>query len=86
MPLLLHFKDNNKKNYRKENIQFLCYNCYYLSIGDLFTNKQIEGIEDHKPVNQGEVDWEVDEYTKQRLEELGLGDINDDEYDIISRV
>ena len=86
MPLLLHFKDNNKKNYRKENIQFLCYNCYYSSIGDLFTNKQIEGIEDHKPVNQGEVDWEVDEYTKQRLEELGLGDINDDEYDIISRV
>ena len=86
MPLLLHFKDNNKKNYRKENIQFLCYNCYYLSIGDLFTNKQIEGIEDHKPVNQGEVDWEVDDYTKQRLEELGLGDIDDDEYDIISRI
>ena len=86
MPLLLHFKDNNKKNYRKENIQILCYNCYYLSIGDLFTNKQIEGIEDHKPVNQGEVDWEVDDYTKQRLEELGLGDIDDDEYDIISRV
>tara|TARA_Y100001980_G_C14538856_1_gene316156 strand:+ start:1307 stop:1939 length:633 start_codon:yes stop_codon:yes gene_type:complete len=86
MPLLLHFKDNNKKNYRKENIQFLCYNCYYLSIGDLFTNKQIEGIEDHKPVNQGEVDWEVDDYTKQRLEELGLGDVDDDEYDIISRI
>ena len=86
MPLLLHFKDGNKKNYRKENIQFLCYNCYYLSIGDLFTNKQIEGIEDHKPVNQSEVDWEVDDYTKQRLEELGLGDIDDDEYDIISRV
>jgi len=86
MPLLLHFKDNNKKNYRKENIQFLCYNCYYLSIGDLFTTKQIEGIEDHKPVSQGEVDWEIDDYTKQRLEELGLGDIDDnDEYDIISR-
>lgn len=86
MPLLLHFKDGNKKNYRKENIQFLCYNCYYLSIGDLFTNKQIEGIEDHKPVNQSEVDWEIDDYTKQRLEELGLGDFDDDEYDIISRI
>ena len=85
MPLLLHFKDNNKKNYRIENIQFLCYNCYYLSIGDLFTTKQIEGIEDHKPVSQSEVYWEVDDYTKQRLEELGLGDIDDDEYDIISR-
>ena len=88
MPLLLHFKDGNKKNYRKENIQFLCYNCYYLSIGDLFTDKQIEGIEDHKPVNQGEVDWEVDDYTKQRLKELGLGDIEEDkdDFDIISRL
>ena len=32
IPLLLHFKDNNKKNYRKENIEFLCYNCYFLTI------------------------------------------------------
>tara|TARA_R110001592_G_C13148506_1_gene747961 strand:+ start:1365 stop:1997 length:633 start_codon:yes stop_codon:yes gene_type:complete len=86
MPLLLHFKDNNKKNYRKENIQFLCYNCYYLSIGDLFSNKQIEGIEDHKPSYQSEVDWEIDDYTKQRLEELGLGDVDEDDYDIISRI
>ena len=79
IPLLLHFKDGNKKNYRKENIEFLCYNCYFLTIGDVFDNKQIEGIEDHKPVNQGQVDWELDDYTKQRLKELGLG--GDDEND-----
>jgi hypothetical protein len=48
IPLILHFKDKNKKNYRKENIEFLCYNCYYLTIGDVFTDKQIENIEDHK--------------------------------------
>ena len=79
IPILLHFKDNNKKNYRKENIEFLCYNCYYLSVGDIFNDKQIEGIEDHKPVNSGEVDWELDPYTEQRLKELGLG--NDDKND-----
>ena len=87
IPILLNFKDGNKKNYKKDNIQFLCYNCYYLSIGDLFTNKQIESIEDHKPVSKGEVDWELDDYQAQRLKELGLGnDDEDDDYDIISRI
>mgnify|MGYP000997357075 CR=1 FL=1 len=85
IPLLLHFKDKNKKNYRKENIEFLCYNCYFLTIGDIFSEKQVQNIEDHKPVNQGQVDWDVDDYHLQRLKELGLDDINDDEYDIVAR-
>ncbi len=85
IPLLLHFKDKNKKNYRKDNIEFLCYNCYYLSVGDIFNEKQIEGIEDHKPVSSGEVDWELDHYTEQRLKELGLGDNDkDDDMDIVA--
>tara|TARA_B110000858_G_scaffold146615_1_gene166599 strand:- start:76 stop:717 length:642 start_codon:yes stop_codon:yes gene_type:complete len=88
IPLLLHFKDKNKKNYRKENTEFLCYNCYYLYQGDIFDNKQIENIEDHKPLNSSEVDWELDPYTKQRLEELGLGDDEDkdDGLDLVAYV
>jgi len=85
MPLLLHFKDNNKKNYRKENIELLCYNHYFLTVGDIFTNKQIKGIEDHKPVNQSTVEWELDDYQLQQLEKLGLSDTkNEDDY--ISRI
>ena len=86
MPLLLHFKDNNKKNYKLDNIELLCYNHYFLTVGDIFTNKQIEGIEDHKPVNQGKVEWEVDDYHLQRLKELGLDANNKDELNIISRI
>jgi len=71
-PLILHFKDNNKQHYRLDNMEMLCYNCYYLMVGDIFSGKQLEGLEDHKPMNQSEVDWELDEYTKQRLLELGL--------------
>ena len=85
MPLLLNFKDNNKKNYRKENIELLCYNHYFLTVGDIFTDKQIKGIEDHKPVNQSEVKWELDDYQLKQLEKLGLGDIKDEE-DYISRM
>jgi hypothetical protein len=86
MPLLLHFKDNNKKNYRKENIELLCYNHYFLTVGDIFTGKQIQGIEDHKPVNQGSVEWEMDDYQRQRLIELGVEEKEDDGLDIISRL
>lgn len=87
MPLLLHFKDNNKKNYQLDNIEMLCYNHYFLTVGDIFTNKQIEGIEDHKPVNQGKVEWEVDDYHLQRLKELGLDDEDeDDPNQYISRI
>ena len=86
MPLLLHFKDGNKKNYRKENIELLCYNHYFLTVGDIFTEKQVKKIEDHVPVNQGEVEWELDDYQKQRLIELGLEKEDDDNLNIISRL
>ena len=86
IPLILHFKDKNKKNYRKENIEFLCYNCYYLTIGDVFTDKQIEGIEDHKPLSKSEVNWKIDDYTAQGLKELGLGEDEDDGLDLLSYV
>ena len=84
IPLILHFKDKNKQNYRKENIELLCYNCYFLTIGDIFNDKQIQGLEDHKPVNNSEVNWELDDYQKQRLKELGLGDEPEEDY--ISRI
>ena len=87
-PLILHFKDNNKQHYRLDNMEMLCYNCYYLMVGDIFSGKQIEGLEDHKPMNQSEVDWELDEYTKQRLLELGLEkpESIDDGSEFISRI
>ena len=86
IPLLLNFKDNNKKNYRKENIELLCYNHYFLTVGDIFTDKQIKGIEDHKPVNQGNVEWELDDYQLEQLEKLGLSDNDKDDENYISRI
>jgi hypothetical protein len=89
MPLLLHFKDNNKANYSKENIELLCYNHYFLTVGDIFTEKDVKQIESHIEHHgtSEKVEWEVDSYHLQRLKELGLGD--DDEDDVnqyISRI
>jgi hypothetical protein len=87
MPLLLHFKNGNKKHYVLDNLEMLCYNCYFLHIADVFTEKQIENIEDHKSINQGEVDWELSDYQREQLEKLGLGDDeDDDDFDIIARL
>jgi hypothetical protein len=91
MPLVMHFKDNNRKNYRPENLQLLCYNCYYLNIGDIFTSKQIQGLEDHKPVYKGDIDWEVelDDYQREILSKLNLDDYSstpDDGSEFISRL
>ena len=43
-------------------------------------------METHKTVYQSEVDWELDDYQKQRLKELGLGDDDEDELNLISRI
>ena len=89
MPLLLHFKDNNKSNYSKDNIELLCYNHYFLTVGDIFTDKDVKQIESHQEHNSttDKVEWEVDDYHLQRLRELGLNDEEEDDVNqYISRI
>ena len=89
IPLILNFKDKNKKNYNKNNIHFLCYNCYFLYIDNVFTEKDIEQLEDHVPLNKTTeaINFELDDYHMKRLKELGLdGDKKDDNdpYNLVS--
>jgi hypothetical protein len=87
-PLLMTFLNNHKHDYTNGNAQLSCYNCYFLNIGNVFTDKDIESIEGHTVYNTTDaVDFQVDEYTKKRLEELGNFDIkvSDDPYDLVSR-
>ena len=72
VPLLLNFIDNNKKNYKLENLQLLCYNCFFLTVGDIFSNKQLEGLEDFVQGNKPEIEWELDDYQKAQLAKLNL--------------
>jgi|TARA_R100000742_G_C4279384_1_gene103791 hypothetical protein len=87
MPLLLHFKDNNKSNYSRDNIELLCYNHYFLTVGDIFTEKDVKQIESHQEHfgTSDKVEWEVDDYHLQRLKELGLED-EDEVNQYISRI
>ena len=88
IPLLLHFKDKNSNNYSLNNIQLLCYNDYFLTVGDIFNKKdeqQIETQQEHNGTTE-QVNWEVDDYHLQRLKELGLDGDDDDVDQYISRV
>ena len=87
MPLLLHFKDNNSNNYSLDNVQLLCYNHYFLTVGDIFNSKdikQIESKQEHFGTSE-KIEWEIDDYHLQRLKELGLED-EEDVNQYISRI
>lgn len=88
MPLLLHFKDNNKSNYTRKNIELLCYNHFFLTVGDIFTDKDVKQIESHQEHfgTSEKIEFEIDDYHLQRLKELGLGDDEDDVNQYISRI
>ncbi len=35
VPLILHHKNGDKEDCRWENLKFLCFNCYYLTVGNI---------------------------------------------------
>jgi hypothetical protein len=85
----MNFKDKNKRNYNLENLEMLCYNCFFLFIGDVFNEKQVINIEDYHGTIavEGQVDWEIDEDYIENLRDLKLRE--DDESDgsqYISRI
>lgn len=89
IPLLVHFKDKNKRNYRRENIEMLCYNCYYLFVGDVFNEKQVAQIEDyfHSVSKEAQVDWEIDQDYIDLLKRQNITHNNDDDgSEFISRI
>jgi len=94
IPLLLHFKNENKHNYRLENMELLCYNCYFLNVGDIFNGKDIDTLETNYNYNgtSDKVDMELEPYQKKRLKELfpdnpsENNNDSDDDYNIVSRL
>ena len=39
VPLMLDWIDGDKTNHKKENLRLVCYNCYYLEVGNPFGGK-----------------------------------------------
>ena len=41
VPLVLTFKDGNKQNHMWDNLEMLCFNCYFLTVGNLSGPKNL---------------------------------------------
>jgi 5-methylcytosine-specific restriction endonuclease McrA len=89
-PLVLSFIDGNKHNWKVENLRMLCYNCYFLFVGNLFSEKQIQRMEDVTAplVKKAEVDWDIDNNFLAHFQQLGLEPKDDyeDGDEFISRI
>lgn len=71
-PLILSFKNNNKKDWRLENLEFLCYNCYFIHIGDVFTKEQLNALEvyhtgNHKKITQFDLPPQHEEFIEKTM-------------------
>ena len=73
-PTLLNFKDGNKSNYLINNLEILCYNCYFLYVADPLTPDDIRHIEDNTTVKAVSHDWGLDEAALDNMRALGLLD------------
>lgn len=77
-PLILSFKDGNKHHWQIHNLEMLCYNCYFLYVGNLFTEKQVRALEDaHAPLVKDQIDWKVDDNFLRHFQDIGLEEKND---------
>ena len=72
VPVILNFKDGNKKNWHLDNLEFLCYNCSFLYAASPIEEKQAEAMEDYVKTKKDEPTWELDEHHIEHLKELGL--------------
>lgn len=73
-PLVLNFKNGDKYDWRFANLEMICYNCYFLFVGNLYTEKQIKNIEDvtAPAMKVAEVDLEIDDHYLEHFKQLGL--------------
>jgi len=90
VPLILNFKDQNKKNWQLENLEFNCYNCQFLYIGNVFSDKQLRQMENYEIHSSSSIKpediWDLDPSHMEHLKELGLWENeenDDDELDLI---
>jgi hypothetical protein len=77
VPVLLNFKNGKKTDWRLENLQWLCYNHYFLYIEDPFSNntiKKIEALPIDAPEIKDEVQsvYQLDDFYLEHLTKLGL--------------
>lgn len=71
-PTLLNFKDGSKSNYIIDNLEILCYNCYFLYVADPLTNDEVRHIETNQTPKAKAFEWDLDDDALANMKALGL--------------
>lgn len=72
VPLLMNFKDGLKLNYLLDNLEMLCYNCYFLYVADPLTKDQIRHIEDNREPLAKPHNWSLSAEALENIKALGI--------------
>ena len=86
IPVILNFKDGNKKNWHLENLEFLCYNHSFLYAASPIDEKRAEAMEDYVKTKADEPEWDLDFHHIEHLKDLGLYDDEKPGDEFISRL
>lgn len=78
IPLLLNFKDGLKNNYLIDNLELVCYNCYFLHVADPLTKDQVKNIENNAPSAVKDFDWELSKEQIENMKSLGLWEFQEE--------
>ena len=74
VPITISHKDGNIKNYKLENIEFLCLNCSFLyGTSSVNKNELVEKVQIVDRTDENK-EWEMTEAHIEHLKELGLYD------------
>lgn len=72
IPVILNFKDGNKRNWKLDNLEFLCYNCSFLYAASPISDKEAQAMEDYVKTKEEEPSWELEDWQLEHLKDLGL--------------
>lgn len=67
VPVILHFKDGDKKNWFLDNLEFLCYNHYFIMVGEIFEENQIRAMEEFSMLKYKTIDFELPPAQKEAV-------------------
>lgn len=72
VPVILTFRDGNKRNWKRENLFLLCHNCYYLQIADVYSKRQMEAIEGMMRTRGASVqkELEIEEHHMEAIKDI----------------
>ena len=68
MPLLLNYIDGNVKNKKRENLELLCYNCYFLHVNNPFGCRKTFKVLGTDAEETGEVELSPEEIENIKIQ------------------